>query len=86
MSEGSNKQSTQSNEDEETRSRLDHLPNINISYYESSNNSPSPINSLNESVDNENKIDKIKINAIEDEKVLEDNKEKNLKNNNNIII
>ena len=45
MSEGSNKQSTQSNEDEETR--LDHLPNINISYCESNNNSP--INSLNES-------------------------------------
>jgi len=83
MSDGSNKQSTQSNEDEETRSRLDHLPNINISYCESNNNSPSPINSLNESDDNENKSDKIKMNVTEDEKVLEDNKEKNLNNNNN---
>ena len=78
MSEGSNKQSTQSNEDEETR--LDHLPNINISYCESNNNSP--INSLNESDDNENVSDKIKINTTEDEKVIEDNKEKAMNNNN----
>jgi hypothetical protein len=80
MSEGSNKQSTQSNEDEEAR--LDHLPNINLSYYESNN--ISPINSLNESDDKENKSDKIKINTTEDEKVLEGNKEKILNNNNNI--
>ena len=81
MSEGSNKQSTQSNEDEETR--LDHLPNINISYCESNNNSP--INSLNESDDNENVSDKIKINTAEDEKVIEDNKEKVMNNNNNNV-
>ena len=82
ISEGSNKQSTQSNEDEEPR--LDHLPNINISYYESNNNSP--INSLNESDDKENKSDKIKIktNTTEDEKVLEGNKEKIFNNNNNV--
>ena len=80
MSEGSNKQSTQSNEDEETR--LDHLHNI--SYCESNNNSP--INSLinNESDDNENKSDKIKINT-EDEKVIENIKEKNISNLNNNI-
>ena len=61
MSVGSNKQSTQSNEDEETR--LDHLNNI--SYCESNNNSP--INSLgnNENEENENKKGKIKINNEE---------------------
>ena len=73
MSEGSNKISTQSNEDE------DHLPNN--SYCESNNNSP--INSINESDDNENKSDKIKIKAKE-EKVTEDNKTKNNINNNNL--
>ena len=73
MSEGSNKISTQSNEDE------DHLPNN--SYCESNNNSP--INSINESDDNENKRDKIKIKAKE-EKVTEENKTKNNINNNNL--
>ena len=85
ISVGSNKQSTQSNEDEETRN--DHLHNI--SYCESNNNSP--INSLgnNESEENDKK-EKMKIN-IEEEKNNDNNKEKtnsninnNLNNNNTI--
>lgn len=79
MSDRSNKQSTQSNEDEETRmERLN-----NISYCESNN--VSPVNSLinNEIDDNENKGDKIKIN--EEEKNTDINKkEKNSNLNNNI--
>ena len=82
---GSNKQSTQSNEDEEARH--EHLHNI--SYCESNNNSP--INSLenNESEENEIKKEKMKIN-IEDGKNNINLKEKvnnninnNLNNNNN---
>ena len=80
---GSNKQSTQSNEDEEIRN--DHLHNI--IYCESNNNSP--INSLgnNESEENDNKKKK-KIN-IEEEKNNDNIKEKrninnNLNNNNTI--
>ena len=85
ISVGSNKQSTQSNEDEETRN--DHLHNI--SYCESNNNSP--INSLgnNESGENDKK-EKMKIN-IEEEKNNDNHKEKtntninnNLNNNNTI--
>ena len=82
---GSNKQSTQSNEDEEARH--EHLHNI--SYCESNNNSP--INSLenNESEENEIKKEKMKIN-IEDGKNNINLKEKvnnninNNLNNNNI--
>jgi hypothetical protein len=85
---GSNKQSTQSNEDEEARH--EHLHNI--SYCESNNNSP--INSLenNESEENEIKKEKMKIN-IEDGKNNINLKEKvnnninnNLKNNNKLFI
>ena len=77
ISVGSNKQSTQSNEDEETRN--DHLHNI--SYCESNNNSP--INSLgnNESEENDKK-EKMKIN-IEEEKNNDNNKEKTNSNINN---
>ena len=79
MSEGSNKQSTQSNEDEEIR--LDHLHNI--SYCESNN--ISPINSLinNECDENENKSDKVKINVEEEKNSDNSNKEKNNINNTN---
>ncbi len=79
ISVGSNKQSTQSNEDEEAR--LDHLNNI--SYCESNNNSP--INSLgnNENEENENKKGKSQINN-EEIKTSENNKE-SIKKNNNII-
>ena len=75
VSVGSNKQSTQSNEDEETRN--DHLHNI--SYCESNNNSP--INSLgnNESEENDKK-EKIKIN-IEEEKNNDNTKAKINTNN-----
>ena len=82
---GSNKQSTQSNEDEEARH--EHLHNI--SYCESNNNSP--INSLenNESEENEIKKEKMKIN-IEDGKnninlkdKVNNNINNNLNNNNN---
>ena len=85
---GSNKQSTQSNEDEEARH--EHLHNI--SYCESNNNSP--INSLenNESEENEIKKEKMKIN-IEDGKNNINLKEKvnnninnNLNNNNKLFI
>ena len=85
---GSNKQSTQSNEDEEARH--EHLHNI--SYCESNNNSP--INSLenNESEENEIKKEKMKIN-IEDGKNNINLKEKvnnninnNLNNNNKLCI
>ena len=85
---GSNKQSTQSNEDEEARH--EHLHNI--SYCESNNNSP--INSLenNESEENEIKKEKMKIN-IEDGKNNINLKEKvnnninnNLNNNNKFFI
>ena len=71
ISDGSNKQSTQSNEDEE--SRMDHLNNINYS----------PINSLEKNNNEENKKNgkKEKIqNNNEEEKVIENNE----KNNNNI--
>ena len=73
---GSNKQSTQSNEDEEIRN--DHLHNI--IYCESNNNSP--INSLgnNESEENDNK--KIKKINIEEEKNNDNIKEKRNINNN----
>ena len=75
ISVGSNKQSTQSNEDEEAR--LDHLNNI--SYCESNNNSP--INSLgnNENEENENKKGKSQINN-EEIKTSENNKESIKKN------
>ena len=81
ISVGSNKKSTQSNEDEEPR--LDHLNNI--SYCES-NNSPSHINSLenNENEENENEKVKTQINN-EKVKVSENNKEKIKKNNINNI-
>jgi len=85
MSEGSNKQSTQSNEDEETR--LEHLHNI--SYCESNN--ISPINSLinNECDENEKKSDKVKINVEEEKNSDNNNKEKNninITNNKKIVI
>ena len=75
ISVGSNKQSTQSNEDEEPR--IDHLNNI--SYCESNN---SPIKSLenNENEENENKKVKTQI-SNEEVKVSENNKEKIKKNN-----
>ena len=81
MSEGSNKQSTQSNEEEEART--DHLNNI--SYCESNNNI-SPINSLgNNDSDNENKKEKgkekLKINIKEDKINTENNKDNNINNN-----
>ena len=76
ISVGSNKQSTQSNEDEENRT--DHLNNISYS----------PINSLennnNEENDKIEKKEKIK-NNNEEEKVVENNKEKNNNNINNNI-
>ena len=81
MSEGSNKQSTQSNEEEEVP--MEHLNNI--SYCESNNNI-SPINSLgNNESDNENKKEKgkekLKIN-IKDEKInTKNNKDNNFNNN-----
>ena len=89
ISEGSNKQSTQSNEDEETR--IEHLHNISDS---DSNNSP--LNSLlnNESDENEincdklsNKDEKQSIENLNDEKEkgklnLEINKNNNLENKN----
>ena len=79
ISVGSNKQSTQSNEDE--KPRIDHLNNI--SYGESNN---SPINSLenNENEENENKKVKTQI-SNEEVKVSENNKEKSIKNNINNI-
>ena len=77
ISDGSNKQSTQSNEDEEAN--IEHLHNI--SYCESNNNSLGNI----ENEDNEkknNKKEKIKINN-EDIKTKENIKEKNNNNINN---
>ena len=78
MSVGSNKQSTQSNEDEE--SRLDHLNNI--SYCEINNNSGrnSLGNNENEEIEKNEKKEKIKIN-IKDEKFNNEN----IKDNINII-
>ena len=83
ISVGSNKQSTQSNEDEE--GRLDHL--TNISYCESNNNSPINCLENNESEEKENKKGKIKINIEEanensKEEVSKDNTN-NIKNSNN---
>jgi hypothetical protein len=81
MSVGSNKQSTQSNEEEEAR--MYHLNNI--SYSESNN--ISPINSLgNNESDNENKKEKekLKINIEEEKKYTENNKDKHNNINNNI--
>ena len=73
---GSNKQSTQSNEDEDNR--MDHLNNISCSPINSFENN----DEIEENEKNYKKKEKIKI--IEKEKVNENNKEK--KNNNNINI
>ena len=77
MSVGSNKISTQSNEEEETP--MDHLNNISCC----ESNNISPINSLgNNESDNENKKKKIKINIEEEKFNNVNNKDKN--NNNSI--
>ena len=78
ISEGSNKQSTQGNEDEETR--IDHLHNISDS---ESNNSP--LNSLSNNESDENEINCYKI-PNKNDKNNSDNENNEQKEKNNIDI
>ena len=77
ISEGSNKQSTQGNEDEETR--IEHLHNISDS---DSNNSP--LNSLSNNDSDENEINCDKLSNKDDKQNIENiNSDINKNNNNN---
>lgn len=78
ISEGSNKQSTQGNEDEETR--IDHLHNISDS---ESNNSP--LNSLSNNESDENEINCYKL-SNKNDKNNSDNENNEQKEKNNIDI
>ena len=75
ISEGSNKQSTQGNEDEETR--IEHLHNISDS---DSNNSP--LNSLSNNDSDENEINCDKLSNKEERQNIENNNIDIIKNNN----
>ena len=75
ISEGSNKQSTQGNEDDETR--IDHLHNTSDS---DSNNSP--LNSLSNNDSDENEINCDKLSNKEEKQNIENNNQDMIKNNN----
>ena len=75
ISEGSNKQSTQGNEDDETR--IDHLHNTSDS---DSNNSP--LNSLSNNDSDENEINCDKLSNKEEKQNIENNNQDIIKNNN----
>ena len=79
ISEGSNKQSTQGNEDEETR--IEHLHNISDS---ESNNSP--LNSLSNNESDENEINCYKISINKNEKSKSDNEINEQKDKNKLNI
>ena len=76
VSEGSNKQSTQGNEDDETR--IEHLHNTSDS---DSNNSP--LNSLSNNDSDENEINCDKLSNKEEKQNMENNNHDIIKNNNN---